>query len=87
MTAAEDRAHGPEESGRECEGCTYGIRPLGRLYGVNMGKGRVRLTTGKGCPEHDSCHGWTKMRRAAQPEWSNPYCPIHATRNCPEAAS
>lgn len=63
--------------------CTYGIRSLGRLYGINMGKGRVRLTTTPDCPEHDSCHGWTKDRRANRPAWSKPWCPKHGTRNCP----
>lgn len=76
---------GSDEEGivRTCT-CTYGIRPLGILYRVNMGKGRVRLTTTPDCPEHDACHGWTKAKRAAQPSWSDPYCPIHEGRNCPE---
>lgn len=66
--------------------CPHGVRPLGMLYGVNMGKGPVRLSTTKGCPVHDSCHGWTKAERQKRPSWSNPYCPIHKTRDCPEAA-
>lgn len=70
---------------RECV-CPHDERPLGRLYGVNMGRGMVRLSTTKGCPEHDSCHGFTKADRAARPSWSNPWCPIHETRNCPEGA-
>lgn len=32
--------------------CKFGERPLGRLYGVSMGKGMVRLTTAKDCPVH-----------------------------------
>ena len=32
-----------------------------------------------------ACQGYTKAVRAARPEWSNPWCPIHATRDCPEA--
>lgn len=69
-------------SKRECI-CPHSERPLGRLHGISMGRGIVRLSTTAGCPEHDSCHGWTKARRAQQPEWSKPYCPIHGTRNCP----
>ncbi len=70
---------------RECT-CPHGERSLGRLDRVNMGRGIVRLSTTKGCPDHDSCHGWTKERRASQPTWSNPWCPIHATRNCPSVS-
>lgn len=73
-------------SGRECT-CPHGERPLGRLYGVNMGRGIVRLSTTPNCPEHDSCHGWTKQRRAERTKeasWSKPYCPKHGTKNCPE---
>lgn len=67
--------------------CPHGMGASVRLYGVQMPRERVRLSTTPGCPEHDSCHGWTKEKRAAQPEWSNPWCPIHETRNCPEPAS
>jgi len=63
--------------------CPHGIRSLGRLDRVNMGQGLVRLSTTKGCPEHDSCHGWTKAKRAAQPSWSDPWCPLHGGRDCP----
>lgn len=72
-------------SERACKPCTcpHGERPLGMLHGVNMGRGTVRLSTTPGCPEHTSCHGWTKERRAERPEWSTPYCPVHRTANCP----
>ena len=70
---------------RQCA-CPHKVQSLGRLYGINMGKGVVCTGTTPGCPEHDSCHGWTKARRAAQPAWSNPWCPLHETRNCPEGA-
>lgn len=33
--------------------CPHGIRSLGRLYGVNMGKGEVRLSTARDCPVHN----------------------------------
>lgn len=74
--------------GKPCT-CPHDVRPLGTLYGVNMGRGRVRLSTTAGCPEHDSCHRWTKAKRAAYAAkhvWASPaspYCPIHATKECP----
>jgi hypothetical protein len=67
--------------------CEWGIRSLGRLYNVNMGKGLVRLSTTKDCPVHDSCRRYTKEVRAARPSWSNPYCPKHKTRDCPETVA
>lgn len=33
--------------------CPHGIRGLGILHGVNMGKGKVRLSTAPGCLRHD----------------------------------
>lgn len=32
--------------------CDYAYKGLGRLYGVSMGKGWVRMTTEPGCPHH-----------------------------------
>lgn len=32
--------------------CPHEIQRLGRLYGINMGEGWVRLSTTKGCPHH-----------------------------------
>lgn len=32
--------------------CLYGWGPLGRLYGVSMGHGWVRLNTAPTCPHH-----------------------------------
>ncbi len=64
--------------------CPHGEQSLGRLYGVSMGRGTVRLDTTKDCPEHDSCHGWTAKARAGRPSWSNPWCPIHEGRDCPK---
>lgn len=66
--------------------CPFAWQQLGRLYGISMGPGWVRLKDTPGCPVHDSCHGWTAERRAGRPSWSNPWCPIHQTRNCPEGA-
>lgn len=45
----------------ECT-CPREIRPLGRLYGVSMGKGWVRLDTDFRCP----VHGGQDLRRAAR---------------------
>lgn len=64
--------------------CTFGMAPGGRLYGVNMGPSMARLSTHPRCPIHALCQGYTKAYRAAQPSWSKPYCPAHATRNCDE---
>lgn len=60
------------------------MQSLGRWEGVDMGRALLRTTTTKNCPVHDACHGYTKKYRAGLPEWSNPYCPIHGTRNCPD---
>ena len=35
--------------------CPHAIRPLGMLDRINMGKGKVRLSTTSGCPVHDTC--------------------------------
>jgi hypothetical protein len=70
---------------RECT-CPRDERSLGSLYGISMGRGRVRLSTTAGCPEHDSCHGYTAAVRAARPSWSRPWCPKHHTRDCPASA-
>lgn len=32
--------------------CDYAFKSLGRLYGVGMGKGWVRLSTEPDCPHH-----------------------------------
>jgi len=63
--------------------CPHMEGSLGRLDGISMGRGMLRTSTTVGCPVHDTCQGYTKEVRAARPEWSNPYCPIHGTKNCP----
>lgn len=78
--SAEDGAVSPISDG--CI-CPHKIGPMGFLHGVNMGKGKLRTSTTQGCPVHDTCQGYTKAVRAARPSWSNPWCPIHAGRNCP----
>ncbi len=32
--------------------CQYAWRSMGRLHGIGMGKGWVRITTHPNCPEH-----------------------------------
>ena len=68
-------------------GCTCPHKELsssGVFEGVQMGPSIVRTSTTEGCPHHDTCQGYTKAVRASRPGWSNPWCPIHATRDCPE---
>lgn len=68
--------------------CPTAVRSLGRLHGVSMGRGTVRLATTAGCLEHDACHGWTQRRRAAYAStrpWSvGPWCPLHGGKDCPD---
>lgn len=42
--------------------CPHGIRPLGRLYGIDMGRLCSRLDTDFRCP----IHGGQDLRRAAR---------------------
>jgi hypothetical protein len=35
----------------ECT-CPHGVRPLGKLHGIQMGQGIVRLDTDPACQEH-----------------------------------
>lgn len=57
--------------------------PIGRFYGVDMGRGIVRIGTTPNCPRHDACRGFTKALRATRPSWSNPWCPKHPKGPCP----
>lgn len=63
--------------------CPYGERSLGRLYGISMGRGTVRLSTTPKCPVHDACQGYTAAVRARRRNGSWLYCPIHRTKDCP----
>jgi hypothetical protein len=69
--------------GVKCK-CTYDYKSLGLLHGVSMGKGWLRMSTHPQCPVHSLCQGYTKAVRAARPVWSNPWCPKHKTRDCPD---
>lgn len=42
--------------------CEHAWKSLGRLYGVSMGKGWVRLTTDPDCPHH----GTARLARRGQ---------------------
>ncbi len=65
--------------------CPHKEASLGRLHGVNLGRGVVRTGTTPDCPTHDTCRGFTKAYRAAQPRWSNPWCSKHPRKACPDA--
>jgi len=72
----------PVAAGWDTSVCTCPRKELAdRMFGPTI----VRTSTTEGCPLHDTCQGYTKVARAARPEWSDPWCPIHATRDCPEA--
>ena len=51
-TLAEWLAWLNRETGAKPCTCRYEWRGLGTLYGVNMGKGWVRMDTEPGCPDH-----------------------------------
>lgn len=40
--------------------CPWGIRSLGKLYGISMGRGWVRLDTTPGCPHHNEIKRYGK---------------------------
>ena len=56
----------------ECT-CPHGLRPLGRLEGVNMGTGVLRLSTAKGCLVHDpATHDFEDPYPDGPPPWHVP---------------
>lgn len=56
----------------ECS-CPHGIRSLGRLDGVNMGKGLIRTSLKPGCPVHDpKTHDFTDPYPDGPPSWHVP---------------
>lgn len=66
--------------------CDQAWKPLGRLHGVSMGHGWVRMNTHPNCLHHSKCHGFTDTLRAKGPSWwgRHLYCPVHKTKNCPK---
>lgn len=76
---------GPVRERKPCT-CRHAEASLGRLHGVSMGRGTVRIGTTPGCPEHDTCRGFTKGYRAEQPSWSNPWRPKHPKTPCPASS-
>jgi hypothetical protein len=64
--------------------CPHEYGSFGTLHGMSMGSGMQRVGLTPGCPEHDSCHHFTAEYRATRPEWSDPWCPIHDVKDCPE---
>lgn len=65
--------------------CPHEEQNLGRLHGVSMGRGTVRMSTTPGCPVHDACQGYTAEIRKGQ-RWGAYWCPIHEVRDCPEVS-
>jgi hypothetical protein len=63
--------------------CDWGDRPLGRLYGINMGIGRVRIATHPKCPVHALCQSYTSRVRAEREGGKWLYCNVHKTKDCP----
>jgi hypothetical protein len=76
-----------ERTRGECT-CPHGPTSGTTLYDVRLpGDPNGRLSTAKGCPEHNACHHWTKANRAkyviGRPWSIGPWCPIHEGRDCP----
>lgn len=63
--------------------CDFDYRSLGKLHGINMGKGWVRITTHPKCPVHSLCRHFTKQVRAEASNGRYLYCNVHATKDCP----
>lgn len=62
--------------------CDYSYIGLGRLHGMDMGKGWVRITTHPACPHHSLCQGYTADVRAKRWNGKHLYCPVHRTKGC-----
>lgn len=63
--------------------CRWSEGSYGRLDGVDMGRGPVRLTTTPGCPVHAACQRYTAENRAIVRDGRWLYCPVHGTTDCP----
>ncbi len=68
--------------------CLRGERPLGRLYGISMGRGVVRLTTAPDCPIHNE-HAYIDSGKTREPGEPCSLCrtyeesPDHRYCKCP----
>ena len=73
----------PEHIAESVCPCDYAVISLGRIDGIDMGRGRRRVTTHPKCPDHALCQGYTATVRAK--EWNGEwlYCNVHARRDCP----
>jgi hypothetical protein len=56
QTLAEHLAWLQRETGAKPCTCRHEWKSLGRLYGLGMGSGWVRVSTEAGCPEHADMH-------------------------------
>ena len=66
----------------ECK-CEWAERPLGRLHGIDMGQGMVRITTHPRCPVHSLCRHYTAQVRAGRSNGRWLWCPVHERKPCP----
>lgn len=62
--------------------CDFSWIGMGRLHGIDMGKGWVRITTHPKCPQHALCRGYTAGVRAKRDNGRYLNCPVHRTKNC-----
>lgn len=76
---------GPPYERKPCT-CRHAEASLGRLHGVSMGRGIVRIGTTPGCLEHDTCRGFTTALRAQYQSGRLLFCPKHPKCGaaCPE---
>lgn len=63
--------------------CDMAVRGLGVLYGINMGKGLVRVSTHPECPVHALCRHYTKPVRALRSNGAWLWCNVHGKKDCP----
>ena len=64
--------------------CDHGYLSLGKMHGINMGKGWVRTGTHPLCPVHALCQHYTKAVRAERWNGRWLYCNVHKTKDCPQ---
>lgn len=63
--------------------CPHDDGPYGRLYGIPMGRGPMRISTMPGCPVHAACARYTAANRGAIADGAWLYCPVHGRTACP----
>ena len=63
--------------------CQFEERSLGRLNGISMGVGLVRISTHPRCPAHALCRHYTEQARAQRDNGPWLWCPVHKRKVCP----